>query len=257
MAAPFSLQLPPDERLLLACAAPPELHDPEHLARLAAAVTDWPAFTEKTLQAKFAPLVFSRLSELDLRRTIPRPLFMRLAAAQVAADGAARRFLAERDRILGTFAEAGISALPLKGCALADTLYGDPSLRPMGDLDLLLRNEGFDAAMSTLSGFGYRTDGVDPRGETFFYHPEHHLFIDAHTALDPSGRFRIPVEELWDAAAPLPRSPQGGGNSPPEWQTLSVQHHVAHGLLHAARHRLDSLGPLVDVTWLAARWPDA
>lgn len=255
-----------EERLLLACALPPEQHQPETIVSLTEDISDWQKFTEQAIQAKFAPLAFTRLMEAGLKSSIPRPLFIRLAAAQVAADGLSRRLLAERDRILEVFKEEKLSALPLKGCALADTLYGDPSLRPMGDLDLLLKEEEFDRAVRLLLKLGYRTDGIDPRGETFFYEPDHHLFIDAHTSLDPSGRFRILSSDLWECAAPLPIQPFStatsdacikGEEEETTWQTLSVQHHFVHALLHAARHRLDSMGPLVDAAWMAARWPDA
>lgn len=253
------LNLSPEERLLLACAVPPELLDPETLARLAAEVTDWPDMTRKALRAKLGPLVFARLSETSLTRAIPRPLFMQLAAVQVAAEGTNRRILGLRDRLLPAFAGKGLHVLPLKGCALADTLYRDPSLRPMGDLDLLIREEEIPSAVPLLREFGYRTEGENAPGEYLFVHEEAQPHLDAHTALDPSGRFGISTPDLWEAAGPLPAN--SAGSDPmaapaPEWETLSVQHLFVHSLIHAARHRLDSLVPLVDAAWIAARWPE-
>jgi hypothetical protein len=242
------LNLTPEERLLLACAVPPERWDRDRITQFGSSVEDWAAFGEKALRTKFAPLVYTRLCDSGI--DLPRPLLMRLGAAYIAAEGANRRLLAERDRVLAAFKDAKLSALPLKGCALAEPLYGDPALRPMGDLDLLLREEEMNKAVRLLTTLGYRTDGIDPRGETFFYREEDHLYIDAHTDLDPSGRFRISSSELWEQSAPLP---QEEGT---DFVTLSVQHHFVHALLHAARHRLDSLGPLVDAAWLAARWPN-
>ncbi len=239
----------PEERLLLACALSPELFCHDSMCVALKEVTAWNRFTEQAVAAKFAPLVYARLSESPKAGAIPKPVLMRLGAASVAAEGANRRLLAERDRLLDRFATRGVTPLPLKGCALADTLYRDPALRPMGDLDLLFRAEQFADGVRLLLEDGYRTDGVEARGETFFYQPDTRLFIDAHTALDPSGRFRIRSADLWRDAALLP-----DGRSR---LTLSAQHHFVHALLHAARHRLDSLGPLVDAAWLASRWPEA
>ncbi len=40
--------------------------------------------------------------------------------------------------MLKLFGEAGIPAIPLKGVALSQALYGDTSLRVCGDLDILV-----------------------------------------------------------------------------------------------------------------------
>jgi Uncharacterised nucleotidyltransferase len=41
--------------------------------------------------------------------------------------------------ILGVAAAAGVAALPLKGAVLVERSYAEPGLRPMADLDLLVR----------------------------------------------------------------------------------------------------------------------
>src|SRR5262249_8985857 len=46
----------------------------------------------------------------------------------------------------------GIQAATLKGWALA-RLYGRPGLRPVGDVDLLVRREDLDHARTVLAGF--------------------------------------------------------------------------------------------------------
>jgi hypothetical protein len=45
--------------------------------------------------------------------------------------------------ILSLFNQAGIQPLLLKGLALAYLYYPDPALRPVGDIDLLLKKEDF------------------------------------------------------------------------------------------------------------------
>jgi len=53
-------------------------------------------------------------------------------------------------RILETFQAAGIQTIPLKGACLAEHVYGDISLRPMGDLDLLVGTGDLGAALETI-----------------------------------------------------------------------------------------------------------
>ncbi len=54
--------------------------------------------------------------------------------------------------VFAALAAHGISAVTFKGWALA-RLYGRPGLRPVGDVDLLVRREDLDHARGVLSGF--------------------------------------------------------------------------------------------------------
>lgn len=50
----------------------------------------------------------------------------------------------------------------LKGLALADGLYEDPGLRPSTDLDLLIADADFTAAIEVLSALGWQAEGGRP-----------------------------------------------------------------------------------------------
>lgn len=54
------------------------------------------------------------------------------------------------EEVIQLLAEAGIQPLILKGAALAYTLYPDPALRPMRDIDLLFRKEDAHQAQRLL-----------------------------------------------------------------------------------------------------------
>lgn len=56
----------------------------------------------------------------------------------------------ELGRVLEAFNEAGIDVIVLKGAALAQTIYPDIALRPMGDVDLLVKKEGLEKAENLL-----------------------------------------------------------------------------------------------------------
>lgn len=58
-------------------------------------------------------------------------------------------------RVLGAFCQAGIEALVLKGGALMHLLYPDPALRPMSDLDLLVRSAEIPRARAILTELGF------------------------------------------------------------------------------------------------------
>ncbi len=56
--------------------------------------------------------------------------------------------------------KAGIRALLLKGIGLAHQYYPDPALRPVSDIDLLIRWEDAPAALPLLAGAGFRADAL-------------------------------------------------------------------------------------------------
>jgi hypothetical protein len=67
----------------------------------------------------------------------------------------ALRFSAELVRITQAFAEIGIEVLAHKGPALAQLLYGDPTSRQYGDLDLLVQPADVARARDVLQQLGY------------------------------------------------------------------------------------------------------
>ncbi|REK24778.1 MAG: hypothetical protein DWQ42_12965 [Planctomycetota bacterium] len=100
------------------------------------------------------PLIYTNLSRAgydgpDLAEL--RELYERTwIANQVRARG-----LVE---LLRAFRQAGIVAMPMKGMALALFYYDDLAVRPMGDVDLLIRPGDLEAASQILTASGWQAD---------------------------------------------------------------------------------------------------
>ena len=58
-------------------------------------------------------------------------------------------------RIHDCLSELGLAAMPYKGLALAEMIYGDIALRQSGDIDLLIRSEDFPLVRGALRELGY------------------------------------------------------------------------------------------------------
>ena len=65
---------------------------------------------------------------------------------------------AELLRLLEQLRELGVEAMPIKGPALAEALYGDVTLRNWVDLDLVVRHEQVATARQVLLDVGFRDD---------------------------------------------------------------------------------------------------
>ncbi len=62
------------------------------------------------------------------------------------------------------FLEAEVRVIWTKGIVLASAVYSDPVLRPMGDIDLILRKEDLDRAERVLQALGFVRTDVEPFG---------------------------------------------------------------------------------------------
>lgn len=99
----------------------------------------------------------------------------------------------------------GVSAVVLKGPALAHTAYPDPSWRPFGDLDLLVSVVEWEAACAALRSLGFSRVHPEPRpgfvvrfGHTALHRSPEGLELDLHRTLvaGPFGQWIDPAELL-------------------------------------------------------------
>jgi hypothetical protein len=67
----------------------------------------------------------------------------------------AERLAAELELLLASFAQHRLEVIPLKGPVLAEGLYGDVTLRPCTDLDILVRVDDFGQAEKLLMDAGW------------------------------------------------------------------------------------------------------
>jgi len=104
------------------------------------------------------PLVLAHIERTAL--AIPTDVRARLRARTTQHAHAA----AVRARVLANvaraMAQASVPFLVLKGAALAHLVYGDPRLRPMRDVDLLVRPADGQRALHVLTRCGFRPGGA-------------------------------------------------------------------------------------------------
>jgi hypothetical protein len=152
--------------------------------------------------------------------------------------------------LLAVMAGAGLPGLLLKGQAIAQWAYPDPSLRASGDIDVLVASrEAADRLASRLCESGYELS--QPSGDLVALEmmlrrevvPGVWVEIDLHCRVINSPLFaeRFTFDELMAESIALPRlSANARGLGP------------AHAFIHACMHRAATLGVGVDdrLKWL-------
>ena len=114
-------------------------------------------------------------------------------------------FSNELSNVLSVFSQNGISSIVLKGTILAEQLYGNPGLRIVTDMDILIKSEELSRAGSLLSEIGYEPLPAQQR----WNHPFHETYckqmnppyiVELHWNLDNQKLVAIPQQELWNRA---------------------------------------------------------
>jgi len=126
----------------------------ELIRHCCAAVSDWNELLSRAETEGMAPLMQKHLQEsgANCPPSVQRSLVL-LAHRHRKQAGIRIQVLAE---VLDLLEAHRLDVLVLKGAALCQTLYPDPSLRPMRDIDLLFRPEESDAAHQLLKLNGFQ-----------------------------------------------------------------------------------------------------
>ena len=180
------------------------------LARLVDGGLDWNRLLDGAEWNETAALLRQHLEASGRLEAVPESVLSRLDVVKLEQRVRFFFFLQpELLRVLEGLELAGVDIIPLKGAFLMNAVYPDFSLRPVGDLDLLAREQDLPRAMETLAGLGYRSK----RGEE----PLPSVAIDDHhhcpRVLSPDGSVELelhrhvvrkgtplyfPIERFWE-----------------------------------------------------------
>lgn len=144
--------------LLLACARWPQREADRLLIRdLTARRPHWPRFLRLVRHHRVLPVVSHNLHEAlaESADAGTQQAVAELRQESVASAMNSLRLLSELKRVLVALEAAGVRARVLKGLTLAQTVFGDISLRAPGDLDLLIDPEQIVGADRVVKERGY------------------------------------------------------------------------------------------------------
>lgn len=179
----------------------------------------------------------------------------------------AHRLKQELVTILGAAQEAQIPVVPLKGSAVLFTLYATtPALRPMADMDLLVRPADEARFTEILYGLGYLPDESTPRHRTFSHpaarevvytrgeHPDNPRGIQLHTQVNEQfwGSRLDVTDALWQGSVATFGSAYGWLSSP-----VGLMQHL---LIHTSADVIAGKARLIrfyDIALLAPQLDDA
>jgi len=167
------------------------------------------------------------------------------------------RLTAELFRLLELFGKQGISALVIKGPALAAQAYDDPSVRTYGDLDLLVRQPDIRRATELMIASGYEAavslnaiDAGKIPGQYLFTKRDSKLLVELHN--DLTLRYfpqPLPIDDFFAAQVRVPIDAH-------EAPAPSVEDELVLICVHGAKHFWERLSWIADVAGLLSKQTD-
>jgi len=248
---------PEDELLLLLARGRlgPEVEDRARC--LLAQGLSWAGILRRAWEQDVFPLLYRNLRRLGFP-AVPPEVQTELEAAYRINALRNTLLVRELSEVLQLLGEASVPAIPLKGVALAEALYGDPAIRVCADIDILVPRRMAKQAFHLLVTRGYRAEYTEQffadlvlphstdcglvrneRGISYLLEP--HWGIVWRAPCDGGT-----TEDLWAEACPKAFFGVPAHALSPEWELLFLAAHAAH-------HRCQGLKWLVDIHEVCVR----
>jgi Uncharacterised nucleotidyltransferase len=166
----------PELDLLLLCSRWPQRpqEDRDLIRSRVAGLLDWQLFLRLVQHHRVVPLVSHNLQAAVPESPTPEleAAFGELRRLSASSAHRALRCLSELRRVVQKFQAQNIPVRVLKGLPLAQSVFGDLSLRAPGDIDLLIDETSIVEADQVLHGFGYtgsfQVDRLSPKRLSFY-----------------------------------------------------------------------------------------
>jgi hypothetical protein len=219
---------------------------------------NWDLVLRKSQLEGVSLLVYRRFKDQPWAELIPRYILESWQKEYYANAARNTLILGETKKILDGFQQNKIEAIVLKGVFLAEKIYKNIALRPMNDIDVLIKKEDLERANTVLNSWGYISPpnyidhlGKDPGSSSinslsynkdqaagFFVHLHWHL-VNSTWPLEPVAA-KLDMARVWQYAEPV----QVAGSKA---LALSAEHQLLYLALHSFNHSFERLIWLSDI----------
>lgn len=241
--------------LRAACASGDQQAKTEHLASWLQATIRWDVVSDLAESHGVQPLLYHALA--IVQQSVPAEHFQALAQKYQTNIHKSLVLSRELIRIVAHLADAGIEAIPYKGLALAEEVYGDIALRQAGDIDLLIHAADLSRVVGAVRDLGYAPHVPFPEAQASAYLKSGYEcsfdgaagpnLLEVQWAIQP--RFYavdLNVDELFTRAQPITVVGH-------PMKTLAAEDLFIVLSLHAAKHVWGRLIWLCDLAWIISR----
>ena len=214
---------------------------------------NWDYIVESSMRHAISPLLYWNLSKIDNGKDAPEEVMAKLR--KLYYGNAARNMLLydELSKVLKAFKDAGVNVIVLKGAFLAETVYKNIGLRPMGDVDLVIKKEDLQKVKKKLIQLRYHASVYPTKWheqwqnewaeEIQYTNQDKNVRIDVHWNVQPPViPFQIDINTFWENAQPVKIAGV-------EALMLAAEDILLHLCLHSDKHINSSGAPSFQFKW--------
>jgi hypothetical protein len=171
-------------------------------------ISDWDNVFYQAANQGVAPFLYHRLKIFNSDLHVPPLIKKKLREAYLFALARNIRLFQELSQVLKVFKNNKIPVVMLKGIHVAKYVYSNIALRPMSDMDLLVRKDDLLKTSEKMLELHYHPKWVVNIEEQYHWHQHLPPFlkqnafpIEIHWTLEkPNSNFIFDVAELWERA---------------------------------------------------------
>jgi hypothetical protein len=171
--------------------------------------SDWKAIIQESARHGVTLLLYHRLKTFHPGIYIPTDVVQRLRQSYLQSASRNLRLYHELGKVLEILRHENIPVIALKGAHLAELVYGNIALRPMGDVDLLVHKDDLIRVEAALLRIGLtpldrnRVIGKDNR-HFGYVQPNRGLHVEIHwNILASMYPFNIDIDGQWERSRPV------------------------------------------------------
>ena len=189
---------------------------------------DWSWVTASARRHRLASLLFEGMRRRKLESAVPSSVWRGLESAYYTNLVHSFLLFEHAQSLIQRVRKAGRGGRPLvmlKGAAFAGWLYPSPALRPMGDLDILVRTEDLAFVSGLAEELGYRPHQATDHACSL-RHKDSGTYLEVHTSLTSCPDYlAVDIESLFDRSRPAAHLGA---------RTLAAEDHLLHLCLHGS-----------------------
>jgi hypothetical protein len=211
------LSLLTEDKLLLYCSRLSISEEIKHnIEEILNNALDWNYIIDCSIKQGISPLFYWNLKKISNDKGVPSETMKVLE--KIYYSNLARNMLRydELSKVLSAFKTAGIDVIVLKGAFLAEQIYKNIGLRPMSDIDLLVKEKDLQKAEIELTKLMYSAPTkIFPTklheqfqtafsNELQFVHITKKIRIDNHWNIQaPHAPYQVDINKFWNNAEPV------------------------------------------------------
>ena len=172
---------------------------------------DWDALLEFSYKYKLTPLLYFNLSKYKNKVPIPLAVMELLWKQYMNSAARSASFYHEIKNLLRILSDSKIDVILLKGAYVAERFYKKSALRPMCDIDILIKKKDINRMLELLMENGYKIKNIEEANSHRMLHSpgvttKSGILIEPHWDISPSLIFSwkksVDIDKVWKSVIP-------------------------------------------------------